>query len=155
MKDTKQFFLLLAFSSTNRMHITKSHFLFVTGFGFGCGFFVEMSINFAESLPKGIFNKMRELRVINLAENNFTGNALSGDLFKDNVELEQVILSNNMRHMMSLPNGFFANLMKLGDVTLSKNTLIRLPEDLFRGTRNLKFVDIESNFLNTLPDKIF
>ena len=116
---------------------------------------LDMNCNFLETLPNGIFKTMRKLRFIYLSENNFTGEALPGDLFKYNVELKWVTMSDNKRNMTTFPNGFFANLIKLEDVELKKNGLIYLTEDLFRGTRNLKYVNIEGNFLNTLPSKIF
>ena len=116
---------------------------------------LDMSTNFLELLPKGIFKNMRKLRYINLSENNFTREAIPGDLFKNNVELVLVAISNNKRNITSLPNGFFANLKKLEIVNLKNSGLIYLPEDLFWGTRNLRRLSFESNYLNTLPSKVF
>ena len=79
-------------------------------------FSMEISIKFVESLPKEIFKEMRQFQYITFVESNFTGTALHGDLFKDNVELITVNLSNNRGNMTSLPNGLFANLTRLTSV---------------------------------------
>ena len=63
-------------------------------------------------------------------------------------------ISDNKRNIKNFLNGFFADLMEVEDVNLMKNGLIYYQEDLFRGTRNLKIVNIESNFLSTLSSKI-
>ena len=116
---------------------------------------LNMYENFLESLPKEIFKKMRKLKALNLGRNNFTRDTLPGNLLQDNIELKEVIMSNNRRNMMSFPNGFFANLTELENVRLHNNGLVSLPEDLFRGTSNLKNVILRDNFLKTLPSKIF
>ena len=116
---------------------------------------LDMEENFLSSLPDRIFEKMRNLTSINLSKNNFTGRTLNMNLFKDNVELQRVTMTNNKRNMTSFPNGFFANLTKLESVELGENGLIYLPKDLFWGTTNLRHVSIGGNFLKTLPSEIF
>ena len=116
---------------------------------------LNMGENFLKLLPDGIFKKMRHLTSIDLSQNNFTGEALPEDLFKDNVELQWVTMGNNKRNMTRLPNGFFANLTKLYSVELEWNGLIYLPKDLFSGTTNLWHVSMRGNFLKTLPSEIF
>ena len=117
--------------------------------------YLNMNGNFLESLPEKIFKKMPELTFLHMAHNNFTGKALNKNLFKDKNKLKMVSMSDNKRNMTSLPSGFFANLISLAYINLTRNGLNHLPEDLFWGTTRLMHVNLARNFLETLPSMIF
>ncbi|KAK0080463.1 hypothetical protein PV325_013913 [Microctonus aethiopoides] len=116
---------------------------------------IDLQNNKLTKLPVNIFARLSNLRGINLSRNNFTANSFPDNLFRDNKNLRDVKFFENKQNLTTLPKNFFGNLTELTTVTMRRNGLIHLPEDLFWGAINLNYLNIERNYLITLPLQFF
>ncbi|XP_024881925.1 protein toll-like, partial [Temnothorax curvispinosus] len=114
---------------------------------------LDLNMNYMVKLPEDIFAKLENLEVLNLSRNNFTN--LPKNLLQNNTKLRNFTLFDNKRNMTTLPDAFFANLTKLEMLKLKRNGFVTLPEDLFWGCTSLININLERNYLRTLPRYIF
>nr|XP_012151338.1 PREDICTED: carboxypeptidase N subunit 2-like isoform X2 [Megachile rotundata] len=132
---------------------------------------LHLSGSMMNHLEPGIFDPLTKLRVLSLRINNFTDKELKPGIFdnlasltrlelnskgilKHNSHLMTIDLSHNTRNI-SLPQKFFANLIRVRDIRLNHNSWSTIPEDLFWGLISLDYIDLEKNYFETLPKRIF
>lgn len=133
--------------SNNLRNLTKDSFL-------GASQVTELDINSnnIEILPSNVFEHLQNLKNINLNGNRFI--ELPVGLFSHNKNLTKLRLMYNRIDLKTLPDGFLADLPRLGEVFIRCNIQV-LPENLFNGSSNLQNISLQSNKLTTLPLRIF
>lgn len=113
---------------------------------------LDLSANGLETLDADLLKPLTDLEELNLSSNNLI--TLPKGLLRHNKRLSSFKLLENRIIMLTLPEGLFANLMNLTNVSI-KCGLQTLPEDLFSGASNIQNIFLESNHITTLPDRIF
>ncbi|XP_037041735.1 protein artichoke-like [Bradysia coprophila] len=151
--------------------IRRSHFRNMKNLG-------ELDIfeNDIETLDADLFWDLPNLEVFHLEGNKIT--ELHGSTFEKNEKLKYIVLKLNLRlevlpeilfqnnllleevtlprnNLRAIPEQMFETISKLKMVDLALNMLEHLPKDLFKNNVHLEFVDVGGNFLQTLDDTIF
>ena len=131
----------------NLQHLTKDAFIGVSSI-----VDLDLSSNNIETLQADVFEHLTNLTVINLNANKFS--QLPEGLFSKNKNLSRIRLMENRIDLVTLPNGFLANLPTLEGITIKCN-LRSLPETTFADSPNIRNVSLASNALTTLPKNLF
>ncbi|XP_076396670.1 uncharacterized protein LOC105663905 isoform X4 [Megachile rotundata] len=113
---------------------------------------LELNSSNLITLPENIFAKLESLTWLTLSNNSFI--SFPKGILKHNSHLMTIDLSHNTRNI-SLPQKFFANLIRVRDIRLNHNSWSTIPEDLFWGLISLDYIDLEKNYFETLPKRIF
>jgi protein toll len=112
---------------------------------------LDLSGNGLESLESDVFFHLTNLTEINLSANNFA--SLPDGLFMNNRKLSNFKLLENRITLETLPDGLLANMTELEKVYI-KCDLKNIPEDIFKGSANIKIIKLDYNLLSTLPKNL-
>ena len=99
-------------------------------------------------LPKGLFMGLRNLNCLFLGGNRI--NLLNGELFNENNKLTELYLRYN--NLTVLPKGLFTGLGNLQQLSLSSNQINSFDKDLFNETSRLTLLHLFDNKLTNLPN---
>lgn len=109
---------------------------------------LDLSANGMESLEPDLLFYLTNLTDINLSANNFA--SIPDGLFSNNHKLKSFRLLENRVSIETLPNDFLSNQTDLVNV-LIKCDLKKIPEDIFRGSRNIEYIKLDQNSIDDLP----
>ena len=110
---------------------------------------LQLSYNEMQQLPAKLPGSLRHLKSLDLSHNRLA--ALSEEPLQNLSDLESLDLHGNMLQA----KGIFQNLSTLKHLELSSNRLWMLPDRIFQNLAGLKTLDLCSNRLSTLPWQIF
>jgi Leucine-rich repeat (LRR) protein len=102
-------------------------------------------------LDENIFNNLTQLVELNLSNNKLTN--LNKDIFKNNTQLQILDLSNN--NITNLDKDIIKNNTQLQKLDLNNNEITNLDEDIFSNLTQLQELDLSINELTNLDNDIF
>ncbi|XP_066994447.2 protein toll [Anabrus simplex] len=125
--------------------LTKEHLL-----GLNSTSTLVLSLNGLSSLPKGIFNTMKNLTALDLHSNNIH---LQPYIFYNTSKLTSLNLAmNNLNH---LNQDIFEHLTGLETLNLMGNNLQNISKIMFTGLHNLISLDLSSNHISSVSFDAF
>ncbi|XP_058811219.1 uncharacterized protein LOC131676112 [Topomyia yanbarensis] len=110
---------------------------------------LDISDNVFESLNTDVFTLLPDLTVLNLGFNRFA--VMPEQLLSNNRKLKEFSLSSNQGPLRTLPENFLGNLTQLKTVILNRCNFANLPASLFRGSRDIMYMDLSYNQLSSVP----
>ena len=134
---------------------------------------LSLASNALKTLPKNVFKKMTNLRVLDVSANalteiapEFVGanlvrvffayNKLTGipdGIFNKHRSLQEVDLSGNQ--IMMIDSAAFDDMVQLKNISLGINKITKIDRRWFRGTNNLRRVHLVRNDIEEVPDEAF
>ncbi|XP_076611708.1 prolargin [Chaetodon auriga] len=113
---------------------------------------LRLSRNRISKIPAGAFNKMGNLTMLDLYNNQLSDSDLGKNTFKDLASLMQLNLARNILKKMpaGVPNGVI-------QLFLDRNSIDDIPKDYFKDFTHLAFVRLNHNQLSDkgLPKAVF
>lgn len=112
--------------------------------------FLSLGNNGLEFLPRKVFSQNKKLEILNLEHNNL--NTLNSMLFKNLNNLKKLNL--NFNGIDELPADIFKHLSNLEELALWANPITVLHSDSFGSHPHLKKININSNNIKAIDEKI-
>ena len=109
---------------------------------------LDLSNNFLPELPLNLFEQSTNLEYL-----DFSGNYLEYLNKKafEYVQNVQSLLINNQKNLVKIHHNTFDDLVKLRRLSMNSCTnLQEIPQDIFKNTKNLQFLDLQHNSLSNL-----
>jgi len=104
--------------------------------------------NYLSIIPQGIFNELKNLRLLVLGGNRFT--YIPKEAFRSMNNLQSLTLTENK--LATLPDGVFDGMDQLLQLSLQYNQITHLPDQIFKPLKNLQYLNLANNGLNILPN---
>lgn len=113
---------------------------------------INLSANHFVSLPDGLFATNTKLKLFKLLENRIPMETLPNGLLANLVDLTEIYIKCDLR---MIPNDTFEGSIRLENISLSRNALTDLPDNLLADQAKLIMLDLSNNQLSQLPESLF